>query len=118
MGRRSRRRGRDELAAPAVEYADDEGNVLLLRAALSPASRRQYAEVAGGSPLSREDAWQRSIEFLFERLAVRWTLAGLPIDRQRELLGRYRMATQEERAWVRDVLRRHVAEHFPELQAP
>ncbi len=71
-----------------------------------------------GSPLSREDAWQRATEFLFERLAVRWTVAGLPIERQSELLGRYRMASQEERAWVRGVMREHVAEHFPELQPP
>ncbi|HKG16379.1 MAG TPA: hypothetical protein VKA96_01690, partial [Solirubrobacteraceae bacterium] len=71
-----------------------------------------------GSPLSREDAWQRAVEFLFERLAVRWTIAGLAIERQEELLGRYRMASGEERTWTRDVLRKHVAEHFPDLDAP
>ena len=37
---------------------------------------------------------------------------------QKELLGRYRMATSDERRFVRDTLREHVAEHFPELQAP
>ena len=26
--------------------------------------------------------------------------------------------SEQERAWVRGVLREHVAEHFPELQAP
>ena len=31
---------------------------------------------------------------------------------------RFRVATQEERRWVRDVLREHVAAAFPELQAP
>ena len=31
---------------------------------------------------------------------------------------RFRVATGEERAWVRDVLREHVAEHFPDVQAP
>ena len=118
MGRRSRRRDRERIAAPATDYTDAGGNVLTLRAAMSPATRRLYAEVSAGSPLSREDAWHRSVEFLFERLAVRWTVAGLPIERQSELLGRYRMASQDERAWIRDVLRRHVAEHFPELQAP
>jgi hypothetical protein len=28
------------------------------------------------------------------------------------------MASAEERAWVRDVLRDHVAANFPELEAP
>ncbi len=118
MGRRSRRRGRDDLAAPTTDYPDDEGNVLTLRGAMSPATRRQYAEVAAGSPLSREDAWQRAGEFLFERLAVRWTISGLPLEAQGDLLARYRMASQDERAWVRRALRQHLAEHFPELQAP
>ena len=118
MGRRSRRRGREDLEAPTVDYTDAEGNVLTLRGSLSPASRRKYASVLAGSPLSREDAWQRAVELLFERLAVRWTVAGLPLERQAELLGRYRMASQAERAWVRDVLRRHAAEFFPELEAP
>ena len=55
---------------------------------------------------------------LFERLAVSWTIAGLELTRQRELLGRYRMASAAERNFVRDALREHVAEHFPELEAP
>jgi hypothetical protein len=37
---------------------------------------------------------------------------------QRELLVRFRVATQDERRWIRDVLREHLVEHFPELQAP
>jgi len=75
------------------------------------------ARVAG-SPLSREDAWQRAVELLFERLALRWEIAGAPIVRQRELLARLRAASPEERAWVRQTLREHCAEHFPEVQAP
>ncbi len=39
-------------------------------------------------------------------------------DKQKELLGRYRMATAAERQFVRDSLREHVAEHFPDVQAP
>ena len=127
MGRRSRRRDRDRPAAPAApesEYADPDGNVLVLRGSLTPRARREYARtlagegrVAGGEA-AREDAWQRAVELLFERLAVRWTIAGLPLERQAELIGRYRMASEQERAWVRGVLREHVAEHFPELQAP
>ena len=55
---------------------------------------------------------------MFEFLAVSWTISGLEITRQKELLGRYRMATADERQFVRDALREHVTEHFPELQAP
>jgi hypothetical protein len=91
--------------------------VLVLRGVLTPATRREYASVSGAG-LEREDAWQRAVEFLFERLAVSWTIAAVPIERQKELLGRYRMASAAERQWVRDVLREHLAEWFPELQAP
>ena len=120
MGKRARRRGaQDALAAPESEYRAAGGDLLVLRGALSPATRREYATVAGGSPLSREDAWQRAVEFLFERLAVRWEIAGAePVTRQKELLGRFRFATQDERRWIREVLRAHLAEHFPELDAP
>ena len=120
MGRRSRRRGQaDALSAPETEYRSPSGDVLVLRGAMSPATRREYAAAAAGSPLSREDAWQRAAEFLFERLAVRWQIAGAePITRQKELLGRYRFASQDERRWIRGVLREHLAEHFPELAPP
>ena len=80
--------------AAETEYRDEHGNVLALRGALTPATRPQYAEVAGGNILSREDAWQRSVEFLFERLAVRWEIAGTePITKQKELLARFRFAS-------------------------
>ena len=120
MGKRSRRRGeRDSLAVPEFEYRNADGDVIVLRGAMSAATRREYAAVLAGSPLSREDAWHRATEFLFERLAVRWDIAGAePIVRQKELLGRYRFASQDERGWIRDVLRAHLAENFPELDAP
>lgn len=115
MGRRNRQR--TKFVAPAVEYRDGEGNVLKLRASLTPAARREHAEVlSSGAP--REDAYQRAAELLFERLAASWTIAGLEITRQKELLGRYRMASAEERRFVRETLREHAAAHFPELQAP
>jgi hypothetical protein len=91
--------------------------VLVLRGSLSPASRVQYAATLGGG-LEREDAWQRAAELLFERLAVSWTIAGVAIDRQKDLLGRYRMASADERRFVRDTLRAHLAEHFPDMEAP
>jgi hypothetical protein len=119
MGRRNRRRKADELKAPETPYTSPDGDVLVLRGAMTPATRQQYAAAMAGSPLSREDAWHRGVEFLFERLAVRWEIAGTdPITRQKELLARYRMATQAERQWIRDVLREHLAEHFPDVEAP
>ena len=120
MGKRSRRRGQpDALSAPETAYESPGGDVLVLRGAMTPATRQEYAAALAGSPLSREDAWQRAVEFLFERLAVRWAIAGTePISKQKELLGRFRFASPEERQWIREVLREHLAEHFPELEAP
>jgi hypothetical protein len=116
VGRRDRRQAR--LHAPTSDYVDADGSVLTLRGSLTPGARRHYAQALAGSPLSREDAWQRAVELLFEQLAVRWEIAGAPIERQRELLARFRAASSEERAWVRGALREHCAEHFPDVQAP
>jgi hypothetical protein len=120
VGKRNRQRER--LTAPNSDYTDAEGSVLTLRGALSPASRREYARVLAGEDgrpaANREDAWQRAGELLFERLAVRWTIAGAPIERQRELLQRFRAASPQERAWIRTVLREHCAEHFPDVETP
>jgi hypothetical protein len=115
VGRRQRQR--QKLTAPTSDYRDPEGNLLTLRGSLTPGSRRDYAEVLAGGA-HREDAWQRATELLFERLAVSWTIAGVPITKQKELLARYRVASQDERRFVRDSLRGHVQEHFPELEAP
>ena len=116
MGKRGR--GRARLQAPISDYTDPEGNVLSLRGSLSAGTRREYAQALASNPLSREDAWQRAVELLFERLAVRWEIAGAPIDRQRELLARFRAASPAERTWVRSALREHCAEHFPDVDAP
>jgi hypothetical protein len=119
MGKRGRARGKvEKLTAPESEYISPRGEVLVLRGALTPKTRRQYHEVLHGNALSREDAWQRAVELLFERLAVRWVIADVPTEGQRELLLRFRVATPDERGWIRDVLREHLAEHFPDLEAP
>jgi hypothetical protein len=119
MGKRSRRRGAETLKAPESEYRSPDGDVLALRGSLTPAARQQYAAAMKGAPLSQEDAWQRGVELLFELLAVRWEIAGAEaIVKQNELLGRYRFASQDERRWIRDVLREHLAEHFPDVEAP
>jgi hypothetical protein len=120
VGKRSR--GRQRLRAPSSDYSDAHGNVLTLRGSLTPAARREYSQtLAGGTAHAagtQDDAWQRAVELLFERLAVRWTIAGAPLERQRELLARFRAASPEERGWVRDALREHCAEHFPDVKAP
>lgn len=120
MGRRAR--ARERLTAPTSDYSDADGNVLTLRGSLTPATRREYAATlagnTGGAAATREDTEQRAFELLFERLAVCWTIAGAPIERQKELLARFRVASASERAWLRDALRRHCAEHFPDVQAP
>lgn len=116
MGKRSRQK---KLRAPESEYVSDSVPParLVLRGALTAGTRRQYEETLAGG-LQQEDAWQRAVELLFERLAVRWTINDVPTEGQRELLMRFRVASPDERRWVRDVLREHCAEHFPELQAP
>lgn len=129
MGKRSRRRAAptgsarpEKLTAPTSEYAGPDGATLTLRGALTVAARREYADALAGlggrASTTREDAWQRAVELLFERLAVSWTIAGAPIGGQRELLMRYRAAGADERAWIRNVLREHCAEWFPDVKAP
>jgi hypothetical protein len=114
---------RERLRAPASEYAFGEDGAIVLRGSLSPATRLSYARIASGEELapgaSREDAWHRAVEFLFERLTVSWTIAGAPPLRdQRELLARLRVASAEERALLRERLREHCAANFPDLAAP
>jgi hypothetical protein len=113
----SSQRAGEELQAPSTSYSDPEAGELELRGSLPPRARAEYAATLSGG-LHREDAYQRATELLFERLAVAWTVAGVRTDRQRELLGRYRMASGDERRFVRDSLRAHLADHFPEMEAP
>jgi hypothetical protein len=120
---RRRQRKADQPKAPDATYRGPQDAVLILRGSMTPRTREKYRATADGSELSaghaREDAWQRSVEFLFERLAVSWSVAGAePLTDQKELLGRFRFASPDERHWIRDVLREHLAEHFPELPAP
>ena len=126
MGKRSRRRdGRaggfehpsPEPAVPVSAYADPDGDVLELRGVLTLKARQEYAGTLHGG-LNQDDAWQRATELLFERLAVAWTINGVRTDSQKELLQRYRVASGEERRFVRDSLRAHAAEWFPDIEAP
>jgi hypothetical protein len=108
MGKRSRRRGRDVAPASTSDYTDSDGNVLTLRDELSAGSVRKVRELDSTPAASAEDRWQRRTELLFERLAVRWIISGLPLEGQKELLGRYRMADGDTRRWIRDTIDRHL----------
>lgn len=113
MAKRKRRQPKPSPSTSA--YTDSEGNILTLRHELSRGSVRKLGEGPKSAAASIEDAWQRREEAMFERLVVRWDVAGLPIDDQKMLLGRYRMASVEERRWVRATIAAHVAEFIPEL---
>ena len=115
MGRRARRRERESPAASTTEYRDPEGNVLTLRDAVSPGTVAKLRETPGGPAATGEDLSRRRTEMLFERFVVGWTIAGLPLEGQKELLGRWRMADQETRRWVAATLDEHVRGRHPEL---
>ena len=110
--RRQRRAGQK---APTVDYTDAEGNVLTLRQSLSAGTIAKLGEGPATAATSQDDAWRRRSELLFERLAVRWEIAGLPLDDQKMLLGRYRMADAATQEWVRRTIAEHVERFIPEL---
>jgi hypothetical protein len=97
------------------EYRDDEGGVLVLRDELSSGTLRGLERIEAKPAASAEDRWQRRVEYLFERLAVRWEIAGLPLEGQKELLGRYRMASASERRGVRAALAEHLGARYPDV---
>jgi hypothetical protein len=121
VGSRSRRRARaageaGADAAATTDYRDAEGNLLTLRDELGAGTLRKLGELDAKPAASAEDRWQRRVEFLFERLAVRWEPGGLPLEGQKELLGRYRLASSDERRWVRATLAEHLRARYPEIQ--
>ena len=109
------RRPKRKEPAATVDYTDSEGNVLTLRESLSSGSIRKIAKAKERGAATVDDDWRRRSEMLFERLAVSWEIAGMPIDDQKMLIGRYRMADAETQAWVRRTLTEHVERHIPEL---
>jgi hypothetical protein len=111
--RKKPRRPREK--APTVDYTDPEGNVLTLRQALSAGTIAKVGEGLASAAASQDDAWHRRSELLFERLAVRWEIAGLPLTEQKMLLGRYRMADAETQRWVRQTIATHLERNIPEL---
>ena len=114
MAKRKKKRSRPK--APTVDYTDPEGNVLTLRESLSAGTIAKIGEPPASHAASLEDAWRRRTELLFERLAVRWEIAGLPLEEQAMLLGRYRMADSQTQQWVREAIGTHIERHIPELR--
>jgi hypothetical protein len=98
-----------------VDYTDSEGNVLTLRRSLSPRTIRKLNKPHRKDASSAEDVWARRNEMLFEYLAVSWEISGLPLDDQKMLIGRYRMADSAEQQWVRETIDQHIERHIPEL---
>jgi hypothetical protein len=109
------RRRREREPIETVDYTDPEGNVLTLRQSVSPRTIKKIGEPPRRDAASAEDVWARRQEMLFERLVVRWEVAGLPLDDQKMLIGRYRMASAEEKRWVRETIAEHLERHIPEL---
>lgn len=117
--KRAKRERPEKLKAPSVTYdCGPDGLEVDLRAALPLPARARYAEELHDQRRSTDDSWQRAIEFLWEQLGTRWATHGTEITARKELLGRFRMASQEERKFVRESLRAHLGEYFPEMERP
>ena len=114
MAKRKKQR-RERQKAATVDYVDAEGNTLSLRESLSPSTIAKIGEGPASAAASQDDAWRRRSELLFERLAVRWEISGLPLTDQKMLLGRYRMADPATQQWVRETIGRHIERCIPEL---
>jgi hypothetical protein len=109
------RRRREREPVETVDYTDPEGNVLSLRRSLSDRTIRKIQKPHRKDASSAEDVWARRNEMLFEHLVIRWEISGLPLDDQRMLIGRYRMADSDEQRWVRETISSHIERHIPEL---
>ena len=102
--------------------AAPRGDVLVLRGAMTPATRREYAAAAGGG------GWRRSRARTpgsapSSSCSSAWPCAGRSPAPTRSRSRRSCWPASgsrapDERRWIRDVLREHLAEHFPELDAP
>ena len=98
-----------------MDYTDPQGNVLTLRQSLSDRTIRKINKPPRKDAASAEDVWARKNEMLFEYLVTRWEISGLPLDDQKMLIGRYRMADSDEQRWVRETISAHIERHIPEL---
>jgi hypothetical protein len=114
----AKRRPKRRESTATVDYTDPDGNVLTLRQELGSRTIRKIGPPPSGSGEAVEDAWHRRTEMLFEYLAVSWEIAGLPLEHQKMLIGRYRMADSDTRRWVRRTISQHLERYLPELSSP
>jgi hypothetical protein len=111
-----RRKRREREPVETVDYTDPDGNVLTLRQSLSDRTIRKLNKPHRKDAASAEDVWARRQEMLFEYLVTSWEVAGLPLDDQKMLIGRYRMATADEQRWVRETIDTHIDRYLPQLR--
>ncbi|MBO9533965.1 MAG: hypothetical protein J7513_13425 [Solirubrobacteraceae bacterium] len=117
--KRANRDRPEKIKAPSIAYeGGPDGLAVDLRAALPLPARQRYHAELHDLKRSTDDSWQRALEFLWEQLGTRWAVHDGEITARKELLGRYRLASQEERKFVREALRRHLGEYFPEMERP
>lgn len=114
MAKRGKKR-RPREKAPTAAYADADGNTLTLRSTLSSGTIAKLRDGPATAATTQDDAWRRRSELLFERLAVSWEIAGLPLTDQKMLLGRYRMADPATQQWIRETIATHVERYIPDL---
>lgn len=121
MGKRQRKRARSGGGGPPASEAvtvypfGDEGSITL-RDELSTGTLRTIEKLDAQPAASADDRWQRRVELLYERLVVSWEIAGLPLEDQRELLGRFRLASPDERRAVRDAIAEHLRARHPDVE--
>ena len=115
MAKRKPKRAREREKAATVDYVDARGQHAEPAPVAQPGTIRKIGEGPGSAATTQEDAWRRRSELLFERLAVSWEIAGLPLTDQKMLLGRYRMADPATQQWVRETIALHLERHIPEL---
>lgn len=115
MAKKRQKKQRAKAPVPTASYADAEGSILVLRCSLTPKTVEKIRAGSQRDAASLEDTWQRRTEMLFERLAVSWEIAGLPLTDQAMLLGRYRMSDSQTQRWVRETIATHLERHIPEL---
>ena len=111
-----RRQRREREPVGTVDYTDPDGNVLTLRQTLSDRTIKRINKPHRKDAASAEDVWARRNEMLFEYLAVRWEISGLPLDDQKMLIGRYRMADSDEQRWVRETIDTHIERYLPQIR--
>jgi hypothetical protein len=117
MAKKRKNKRKAKPKAVVIDYIDPEGNILTLRQSLSNATIAKIGEPPTGDAASLEDAWRRRSEAMFERLVVGWEIAGLPLNDQKMLLGRYRMADADTQRWVRQTIAEHVDRHIRGLSS-